>query len=95
MSSTFETTFSITFAIGLVLSLLGIVMIPIYKSIFADGKVEYCYIISNQNSANPNFEGTYDLHGHRPWRNDRTLAINLKSVDTAKSVAESLHCEIH
>ena len=91
----FSATFGIAAAIVLVLGLASLVGIPLYKTIAADGRVEYCYV-STETYMVPNQPNVvmYHLWGFRPWRGDRDMARNLKSLEEAKQVASNVGCEI-
>lgn len=91
----FGAAFGVTLAIALALGLVSLIGFPIYKSIAADGKVEYCYVTTEAyhvpNQANVVM---YHLWGFRPWRSDRVMAQNLASPEAAKAEAERLGCTI-
>lgn len=91
----FGTAFAVTLAITLALGLVSLIGFPIYKSIAADGKVEYCYV-STETYTVPNQPNVvmYHLWGFRPWRSDRDMARNLKSLEEAKQVAANVGCDI-
>jgi len=89
----FSSTFAIAMALVIVLGLASLVGIPIFKSITADGKVEYCYV-ENERTQVPNQPDVvlYQLYGFRPWRSDRRLAVNLPSLEAAKVEADRIGC---
>lgn len=86
---------AITFCCALVLSCFAIVVYPIFRSILADGRIEYCYV-ENERHQVPNQPDVvlYRLHGFRPWRSDRTVAVNLKSLEEVKTEADRLGCPL-
>ena len=91
----FSAAFGITLAMALALGLVSLVGYPIYKSIAADSRVEYCYV-STETYTVPNQPNVvmYHLWGFRPWRSDRDLARNLSSLEEAKKAAANVGCEI-
>jgi hypothetical protein len=66
-------------------------MAAIFKSASADGKIDYCYtsVISPTDMA-----PQYRLHGHRPWREDRSLGI-YPTLNDAALAAQKYQCELH
>lgn len=66
-----------------------------YKTIFSDGKVAYCYVDTYTYHAPSQADVViYDISGFRPWRADRKLAQNLKSLDEVTVAAKHLNCDI-
>ncbi len=76
-------------------ALVAVVFYPMFKSIVADGKVEYCYV-ENERHQVPNQPDVvlYRLQGFRPWRSDRVIAVNLKSLEDVKAEADRLGCPL-
>lgn len=79
-------------------TLLLIVLLPLvslgiyatYKTTFASGETEYCYIEFVSPEGMPPF---VRLHSFRPWRMDRIIGI-YKSVDDASADANKLGCKV-
>jgi hypothetical protein len=76
------TLFFSTLAICAASSLGIAIFFPLFKSITADGKINYCYI-----------RGGW-LYGNVEWREDRAL-IPVPTIDVAVDQAAKLKCEIH
>lgn len=76
-------------------AMLALVGYPLYRTIFADGRVSYCYLSATQYHV-PTMPNVvmYDVWGFRNWRSDRLIAQNLKSVEEAKSAAAAYGCEL-
>lgn len=74
--------------IGGLFTLLGL-------SIFSSGKTDYCYV-RTYSYANPLQQNVivYTLVGHVPWRPDRDIANNLKSLEEVKQHATLIDCQI-
>lgn len=61
----------------------------IYKSITADGKIDYCVI----ENASCRVAHHYQLYGHRSWRSDIELGT-CSQQDDCKKLAEELGCHL-
>ena len=60
----------------------------------ADGKADYCYILSSASHSREGSVVTYDLIRHRPWRFDRTVDEDIKTFDEAVASAQKINCEL-
>ena len=94
--NTFKTVSGFLAAIVVVCALGLVSIYPLVKTVFATGTIDYCYTTSETytNPAAPNVV-VYQLHGHRSWREDRTISRNLKSMDEVKAAAATYGCELH
>lgn len=92
---TVSTTFAVAVPIAVVLGLASLIGFPIYKSIAADGRVEYCYVETEQHHV-PNQANVvlYQVWGFRAWRGDRRIATNLPSLEAARAEAERYGCSL-
>jgi hypothetical protein len=90
-----STTFVERALFGLVIVILGLAGVPIYKSVVADGKVQYCYVDTERHQV-PNQADivVYSLYGFRPWRTDRRIAPALKNMDEVRTEAVKYGCEL-
>lgn len=82
-----------TLGCAIILLLVGLITYPLYRTIVADGHVDYCftdihvYEVPNQ----PNVV-LYSLWGFRPWCFDRRISSNLPSLEAAKAEADRIGC---
>ena len=78
---------TVALVIGLGLAALGTV--AVVGSVRANGNIDYCYVemLSPQGMA-----PQYQLHGHRPWREDRSMGV-YPTIDEAKQKADTLGCK--
>jgi hypothetical protein len=73
--------------------LLGLVFaagIPIYKSVTADGRVEYCY---TEMVAPDGMAPQYKLMAFRNWREDRRLGV-YPNLEDARKAADTFGCKM-
>lgn len=75
--------------IGIVLVLFGLYAIG--ASARSNGEIDYCYV---EMWSPPNMSPQYQLHGHRPWRQDRILG-NYPTMDVAIKEAELMQCPLN
>ena len=61
----------------------------------ASGQVDYCYVTTSTYAVPsvPNVT-MYHLWGHRPWREDRAIAVNLNGVSDVRSAADTYGCHL-
>lgn len=71
------------------LLLLGSGLGLLGRVIFADGKVDYCYVEYHPELQPPYFV----LKQHRPWREDREVS-RTATLDDAKKNADNLDCPL-
>jgi len=88
----FDIVLTIVFLIFALAAICAAVMAPylVYKSIHADGKVQYCYV---EHFVPPNGFPYYKVAGHREWRADNSYGQFLLMED-ALARAKQLNCEI-
>ncbi len=82
--------------VGLVvLGLIALAGYPLLKCISADGKVDYCYVVTERHMV-PNQADVvvYQLMGFRPWRQDRCLSPALRTLEDVKNAAEQYSCTL-
>lgn len=71
--------------------LATIVLFAIYcalSSLWADGSIDYCWVEPVYDS------DQYRLRGNRPWREDRTIANKIPSMEEGKRLAEIYGCPL-
>jgi hypothetical protein len=80
---------------ALALGLIALIAYPLVKCISADGRVEYCYVLTERHTV-PNQADVvvYQLWGFRPWRSDRNISPALKSMEEVKAAAEAYGCNL-
>lgn len=71
---------------------LTFIVVPLARSLFADGAVTYCYVeqVSNWNGHALD-TSKWALYGHREWRMDRDYGI-FNSFNDAAAAAQALGC---
>lgn len=72
-----------------VLSIVGFAGTSIAMSIFASGKIDFCYIQSYSHSGIQ----SYSLMGFKDWRSDDHIGT-FKSIDEAVDAASKLECPL-
>ena len=83
------------FAITVSLCIVALIFIPLYKSITADGHVEYCYVETFTHRVPSQADVVlYDLMGYRLWRPDHRLTQNMASMEDVKKAAAQYGCEL-
>lgn len=81
--------------VGLViLAIAGLLAFPVYKSIAADGKVQYCYVDTERQVPYQADVVVYSVYGYRPWRMDRRLSLALSNMDAVRKAAADYGCEL-
>lgn len=77
---------------GVIVSILIIFgLYAIVASARSNGEIDYCYV---EMWSPPNMSPQYQLHGHRPWRQDRILG-NYSTMDIAIKEAELMQCPLN
>lgn len=73
-----------------ILALVALAGIPIFKSISADGRVEYCYtdMVSPDGMA-----PQYKLMAFRNWREDRRMGV-YPTLEEARKAADAFGCKM-
>jgi len=71
------------------LSVLALVGWAIVGSIRSNGNIDYCYV---QMLSPVGMAPQYQLIGHRPWREDRSMGV-YPSLEEAKSKSDTLSCK--
>lgn len=80
---------------GCIVVVVMSVVLMIGKCILADGRADYC-VVHPEVYHVPSVPDVvvYSLEQHVPWRPDRFVGQNFKSLDEAKAAATAIGCEI-
>ncbi len=77
------------FAFLVVVSLVSLGIYALVRCMFADGKVNYCYIEMDRNDHIPFFK----LRGHKNWRDDLDLG-RYPSLKDAVDASQLIQCKL-
>lgn len=77
------------------LALLALVGYPTVMAMRADGRPDYCFVVPTAHRVPTQGDvTTYELMGHRPWRMDRAVSMNVPTLDEARRQAELVGCAL-
>lgn len=100
----FNGVFTVTLGVSLALGLVALVAVPLFKTVAADGKADFCYLEpetfclkSPEEKDSLSCTGRtngYTIKQHVPWRSDRTLLRQVPNAEDARKEADRFGCLI-